>query len=880
MHFDNHEGIRIIQQSKAYQFITIPASVGANKEGIENPRKAKRIKPEVINSYKALARTFLANHIFRSHLESFVKDIEDCKAVQSHYGLFGFGDDLQKLDSQSLKLQMQLSFIPFYESLQQRIYAFAQAAATISTDEKHALRFMYATTMSRLASIKSNENGVSVLDLLGYLELIQTNIKKLQGTDKDINMIRYHEQYKHILTDKTDHALDLLNEEVIPEIERHFTEMRDQVPELIVDVKEDIAQNNEMRMKAMATKKKLEEAMIAHSVFSAFRLVGQVIRLFGGPMEVIGGAIEAGVTIGSTIYDDVNELEHLEERLERRKRNNRPSKLSQQLEIAGKTFNESRTVIEEEMSFFKLQLDDMGTMLSDNSDKKEQYVRPVLDKIKEHKQTLDKISRQEAIVAPKEIKKMRTELSKLVSEQRNQYNNDKKIVRNNKINKFFGKATDVVQIGGSGLDIYKTYKNDEKRIAQVSNYIKGIDDKIESLNDIVDWVSTEMIPLINDIYKDLKELSTDSGGQSDAKLEVNKWKIHIQLRSFKNKLSQELALTSSVPLFEQHIDQLEEALNVLINIYDRIASYKDKAVFANYFSQMITGKEPQIKDPLLNEGVQQLRAVILSNRILEQHANAIKAIKQHQFPFTELYLSASTFPDALELTNTKQILQHVEDQIEDLIRKIKTSRLSVGKYDRAIVGNVEFGSNLDPPFYIWKYADASNAIDRLLSGEEVMIKADIRRSLNVNAIKFNQLQLRVVAANVSQQQQLEREFIEADIMVSMIMVGNSYYRCGKKYYYISADDHIAIEYSMRKKVDGTPSRVNEVYRKIKESQYFLSPYATWKVTFQPNRLEKRGMSSIRIDRLELTGTGQYFGTGIYEKEICTDELDKFYTVEE
>lgn len=196
------------------------------------------------------------------------------------------------------------------------------------------------------------------------------------------------------------------------------------------------------------------------------------------------------------------------------------------------------------------------------------------------------------------------------------------------------------------------------------------------------------------------------------------------------------------------------------------------------------------------------------------------------------------------------------------------------------------------PFYKFKSREFKHELKKLLTGEEVMIKADVTKGLNQNAVKFNEIGIKFKLSDEKLQKELDSELEKFG--VRMTMVGHNYYQCGQKFYYLSVDDRIVIEQSFKKYSSGKPIKFNNVYRKLSEKQYFLSPYTTWKIklivmaedfasiTDAPSqnafdKLKKYQEDSINM---ELIGRGEYFRNNkASTSEICTVEMEKYYDFE-
>ena len=133
--------------------------------------------------------------------------------------------------------------------------------------------------------------------------------------------------------------------------------------------------------------------------------------------------------------------------------------------------------------------------------------------------------------------------------------------------------------------------------------------------------------------------------------------------------------------------------------------------------------------------------------------------------------------------------------------------------------------------------------------------------LDKDSIKFNLIEINLRTANETRQRILDNKLKRFKVRATHL--GNSYYRYDKKYYVITCQSH-SIEYSFEKDSMGLPVHRNSVYKKIKNGDLMLSPYAMWKIELL------KMTSSISFDELtlfenevdiELVGSGTYVTKG-------------------
>ncbi|KAF8789790.1 hypothetical protein HNY73_007703 [Argiope bruennichi] len=217
-------------------------------------------------------------------------------------------------------------------------------------------------------------------------------------------------------------------------------------------------------------------------------------------------------------------------------------------------------------------------------------------------------------------------------------------------------------------------------------------------------------------------------------------------------------------------------------------------------------------------------------------------------------------PSQLQLENSiENLVDDAVKQIENVKTKLDLYKTSVKKTDKYIHTG-EFSSRYfsSEPFYVWKNDEYKDTISKLLSGQKIVLRADVKKSApDKDAIKFSVIDLHFKTNNKTLQSQMDNLLIGFDVMATHL--GNSYYRYADKIYIITSDSQ-TISYSWETNAAGEPIRRNNVFDKIKEGDLMLSPYTLWelkiinstrKVTFRDLEVYKDNVD------LELSGYGSY-----------------------
>lgn len=228
----------------------------------------------------------------------------------------------------------------------------------------------------------------------------------------------------------------------------------------------------------------------------------------------------------------------------------------------------------------------------------------------------------------------------------------------------------------------------------------------------------------------------------------------------------------------------------------------------------------------------------------------------------------------VELEN---LVSEVAEQIDHIKSKLDDYKHSVMKHDRCI-GTGDFSSNgtSTQPFLVWKNEQHRNMISKLLSGQEVIVKANIMYSIpGKDAVKFNVIEFNFKTQNETMQPKINK--ILEGFKISITHLGNSYYRYNDKFYLI-ATNSLDIWYHFEKK-GKEPIHRSITYDKIKNGDFMLSPYASWKIKLT-NLINKYNFSFKNLETykdkidLELGGHGHYVDKT--EDNCLSLAVEKYY----
>lgn len=421
----------------------------------------------------------------------------------------------------------------------------------------------------------------------------------------------------------------------------------------------------------------------------------------------------------------------------------------------------------------------------------------------------------------------------------------------------------------------------------------GANDQMEELEQKLGKMLFERV---RDMQQSIIEMSQNLASEGHVQLDISKWQIQSLIRDVKANFHK---MTSGFEMgcdLQRTISKLDEAMTLLVDVYGRIESYAEKSDFAELIANIAKSEknskfsfmnfmglndsddnddgDGSIDHEQMSTAMVQLCAMIKTNLLLEQYEIASNAFKQHKFPFANIYMDMLNLPDNLRFADIDGLKHEAINKIEKMREGIQNSNILIEKYDKVVLEN-------DLIFYTWKSAEFHDDFGKLLSGEQITLNAEIAKGLNQNAVKFKELEIHLNVINQKAQSELNSKLEDFHVVMTMVG-GNSYYRCGKRVYRMSVDENIVIEYSIKKNQNSEPTGKNEVYKKIRNGDFFLSPYTMWSIQLvnpkgEPEKFGELDKFKNQIIDLQLRGNGQYVKNSTdFINDFPPDVLDKHY----
>lgn len=815
---------------------------------------------ETLIRYKYFAREYLAKEVQVFDITEFLMYITTNEAFNSLYSVPSFFSELESIESHYSSLRYKISFYPYYESLRSHVVAYSPNVT--DENEKKALVYLYTALVSRIFAIKSHANHVGVVNLVEYVRTIEKQMKQLKEIKKHQYIAQYRDDFKSTLNSKIESAIELIHKIIIPQIDSTYNEVDESIKVLLEELSDKKHETEAEIAKAEENKRKLTTLMVGHLLTGMLKMVGCAISALGPEMMVVGAAFGIAGGIAENAVESANKLNTVSVPKDKMQEN--------LAYIAGQS---KKNIIRV--------LDSLNALRKDLSDEDSDGYGKIIKKIDESTPKLEEYAQSSKIIDSETMLKFPNDVlegvgkvtSDLVEElapELAKKNPNPKIVKRFKRAKSIGQGVEAIQVGFEG--IAKVAK-DSDGINDMNEIIGELKNRLKMIAVYEQSIYNIMIPQVQLVEESLNEAIENAEGKSHVQLDISKWAVRNTLRQVKQMLDKMTEGFTVAPDIARCIEQLNDGMATIMDIYDRIDSYMDRAQLASLIADIEIGSRNEISDQNLREAVSRMQIIINSNLVMEQYETAMNALKQHTFPFVE-YLDQYRLPTDLNTTEvgfTDSVLDHVRN----LAVKHTQKRSLIEVRDGYLYGNYSFTNN--ESLFVWDTFHYKDQIVELINGETVTLVADINDGLKLSAIKFNEVWLKFRLKDPIVQSEFD-ELLQGFSIV-MNMVGNSFYRCDKRFYYMPLENTVRIAFSMER---GQPNKPNEIYSKLKNGDPFLSPYSTWKVTLlskQNNAVDFKRLNRYRnnIIGIALEGRGQCLDNNIdFTYSICNEHLDNYY----
>lgn len=821
----------------------------------KKPRDRKfKFTPSLIE-YKTLLRKYMKKSPLAKTIQKAYEAFDSNPEINRAYTVIDLVVEANALERQFFELNECVAFLPMYGNLLKRIES---CAVVIQPErlvhDRVVLVLLFTTILSKTLSMRSGHESDLIIDIEKFFDLITQNIKKLDEAARVRVIEEHRNKYNEDLRAKIDEANDYIARDIQPEIEQLFSMLDVEMQKVV----EETIALEEKTIKEIQRKEEIAKIIRRNSMI---RLVTGVLGMVGTAVSFLGPAgafAAAAIGTGSGVINallvdpEMNTLEMppavknaqngLSEKLEK---NNREKFNAIEMEMHKMYKSLSRVTATNYI------LEQLRSLMSKAESIKSNH--PIIH------DDIELLFREfsELVQAHQKFLMLRSE-----SDTKADYDHILKI------------ASNALAVIDSSVRVYQQFAADDKKLDAVGKAINADRNTLVALKAFEKQIYDELIPMIDVLHNHLDAVEKNLGGKSSVALDVQQWKVHDTLRSVQNKLIDSVKGFQNEYGIEDCFVKIDEAINLIIRIYDRMQNYQEQSKLVIYLSDLHLAGNPtlNIGDAQLRDNLHELCHNLQANYIMSQYNRAIGGFKQAVFPFAAEYLEFYRLPETLDADkNLSIIVTAAADKIKTLSERMTEFNRTVINENDALIHNAHFDRDSvgNQPFYVWPNDEIRHQIEQLFAGKKIYLLADVMRSSRMNAVKFNIVGLEFRASNQSANDQLKqlREFFH----VSLTHMGESNYRCDQQFYTISSRPR-TIYYSFSQK-NQEPVIRNVVYDKLRAGVKLLSPYTLWGIQLSKGPFDELKPFADFVD-IELHGYGQYVAENA---AICNTDLDKYYS---
>lgn len=772
---------------------------------------------------------------------------------------------MKTIESDYARLRNNISFVPYYEALIDRIaYKWQQANANkdqnTTSVEMQKLKFLYTLVKSRLFGIKTQKNYVTVADLSGFLNSIKDNILDLKTIENRDHIEKYRNDFMDKLNNKIKAADDMIQNTMLPFIDKKINDTENDVKSLKEELKEEKVAADKALKDAKENERILKKKAFFNAIMGGLQLAATGLSMLGPQCAIVGAGLSAASHIGTAIVGatlttvDVNVPKKLNrDRVMKVAKNAKTqfqdiqqqfTELKEIQNIVGNDFKPQNAAKMKEMT-------ELLAKIKSFEDDKEESKLPSKDEIEWMKTMFEGLNEVFSDLKKNDIVKKHPNAKKSMVALRNT----------------MAMGTAIVGFAQDRLDDAAKIDEAHTVTQQVQEQIELI--KLQEMN-ILQVMLPQMAMMVESVHDIAK-----TKDQDHVQLILARWSIQNTLADVKSSFNEISANFKANDDLNICIQKITEAITTVIEVHNQIDSYRDTQQLANLIADISnTPNQIHSTDP---KWFDDMKTQIKKNLVIEQYEMAMSAVKHHMFPFVGEFLLES---DKIyrNVTDEKDLIAKVALKIDQMLDQINNDKALVTRNKNHVAGPYNFEK--DEAFYRWNQNGFNSEMHSLFNGSKVTFYADINRGLALSGIKFNKIWIRFVLSDSNKEREFNEKLDQLKVRFEMEMEGNTYYRCDNRIYYMPLDEPIQFFLTLN---NTNPKEIRDpggAYETLQQNAFFLSPYTTWKISLEAKNLESLKLFSDDVSAILLEGTGKHLEKKdtSFIHEICSDSLDEFYSL--
>ncbi|XP_065208849.1 uncharacterized protein LOC135837485 [Planococcus citri] len=890
---------------------------GRNSAQIKFPKQTESIpKSDAINHYKTYIRENLNDSVQESYLRKFLDHLENNKHIHNNfYKTRGYLDDFKNLEGQYYRLidSGSTNVLPFYQSLLNRVETYTSNNINQPNFKDHkALHYLSMAILSRICNIEYDLDNYQVVDINGYFPLVEKHIEEYKKQLNEIQINTMKKQYENVINTQISKASNLIEQSITPEINKIRQQIDDQIPSLILDVQEQEKQAKTNKKVLIQKQLELAKQLPLKAVLKMLNVASSCLGLLGAHGKLAASAVQLLTNqAGKSLQEDENEATSLIESA--RKANDRITTIYQQeqhllgeilqSELIENASKQASAENDEKFNEISTEISSFTSLLHRSAIAEKTYngiksiikdkLSSYLNELEMKKAELPNDTKNNQTIEDIESKIMRTtviqsEMKK--TELPNDTKNNQTIEDIESKIKWTTLVQSTISVTEVITDPHPELQASKEIVSALGDSVHLVQQQINVIKAYENDIKTIFIPRISNNQETLSETLQNSYNKSHAVLDYDTWKMQGFLKKFHVEMKTIVEISTDPSIkntLMRCIDELSGEMMVAFQIFDRIQDYKDRVKFAKYVADLNSGLIMTDYGEF-KQDIDDLELTIKSNLVLQEYEKALDTFKQYIFPFSNKYLNQFDISSFLRPTNLTDVISKAAKEVSVLRDMLTKKHTSVTSENDLVFQDLRYDiTNIDQkPFFTWKNETYKEEIRKLLQGQEITLKADITRGIIQNAVKFKEIGIRFKLANRTMQNHLDQE--AANFLVKLTHSGDSHYRCNQEYF-IFKHNAITMQHSVNMGNNSHYHHMDRNSKLIQANEPLFSPYATWKIQLDKRSQgeEEQSTNSSIFDvfrqffnqTIDLVLEG-YGGHVSYPAEVCNDDLEKYYTLDE
>jgi len=150
-----------------------------------------------------------------------------------------------------------------------------------------------------------------------------------------------------------------------------------------------------------------------------------------------------------------------------------------------------------------------------------------------------------------------------------------------------------------GFNIYNTHKKDRNEIARLSKMVDEAAEQVKDLKQYKEAVHGILVPFTDSVIQDLDTYSQQMANGSAVFLRIQRWNVQKTLRDYNFFLQDFTAAFPDIAKqYAFQVENLQEAMNLMIDLYGFIEQYNEEMQFADYIANI---NSPRAREASLGE---------------------------------------------------------------------------------------------------------------------------------------------------------------------------------------------------------------------------------------------------------------------------------------